>query len=174
MSAIWPMARIRPSLRNFFESIGEVKSAEVVIDRTTNRSKGFGFVEMMAEGGAQEAMESLNGQPLDGRPIKIDFAKPKEDRPRSFSGSSDRPSGGYAPRSNGGYSGGSGGGGGYSSPASNSGGYGGGASGGPSSSSASGGAGSGGNNRNSRDKDKSRERDTDRGGRGRYSDDYDN
>jgi len=151
------------SLRNFFESVGEVKSAEVVIDRATNRSKGFGFVEMMAENGATEAMEQLNGQPLDGRPIKIDFAKPKEDRPRSFSGNGDRPSGGYAPRSSSGYVGG--GGNGYSSPPSNNGGgFGGGASSG----------GASGNGRNSRDKDKSRERDSDRGGRGRYSDDYDN
>jgi len=152
------------SLRNFFESVGEVKSAEVVIDRATNRSKGFGFVEMMAVDGAQEAMEQLNGQPLDGRPIKIDFAKPKEDRPRSFSGNGDRPSGGYAPRPSGGYSGGASSGSGYSSPASN----------GASSGSASSSGGASGNGRNSRDKDKSRERDSDRGGRGRYSDDYDN
>ena len=145
------------SLRNFFELVGEVKSAEVVIDRATNRSKGFGFVEMMAEDGATEAMEQLNGQPLDGRPIKIDFAKPKEDRPRSSSSNGDRPSGGYAPRPSGGYVGG--GGNGYSSPPSNSGANNGGASG---------------NGRNSRDKDKSRERDSDRGGRGRYSDDHDN
>ena len=153
------------SLRSFFESVGEVKSAEVVIDRATNRSKGFGFVEMAAEDGAQEAMSQLNGQSLDGRPIKIDFAKPKEDRPRSFGG--DRPSGGYSSnRSSGGGFGGGGG-------------YGGGGGGGGYSNNGGGGGGGGGGGRGNggggRDKDKSRERDSDRGGRGgRYSDDYDN
>ena len=68
-------------LRSFFESAGEVKSAEVVMDRMSGRSKGFGFVEMAAEDGAQNAMNTLNGSDLDGRPVKIDFAKPKEDRP---------------------------------------------------------------------------------------------
>ena len=69
-------------LKGFFEEAGEVKSAEVVIDRATGRSKGFGFVEMATEEGAQNAMNSLNGKNLDQRPIRIDFAKPKEDRPR--------------------------------------------------------------------------------------------
>lgn len=82
-------------LKNFFEAAGPVKSAEVVIDRASGRSKGFGFVEMTTEEGAQNAMNSLNGNDLDQRPIRIDFAKPKEDRPRTGGfGGGDRGSGG--------------------------------------------------------------------------------
>ncbi len=82
-------------LKNFFEAAGPVKSAEVVIYRASGRSKGFGFVEMTTEEGAQNAMNSLNGNDLDQRPIRIDFAKPKEDRPRTGGfGGGDRGSGG--------------------------------------------------------------------------------
>ena len=102
-------------LKNFFEAAGPVKSAEVVIDRASGRSKGFGFVEMTTEEGAQNAMNSLNGNDLDQRPIRIDFAKPKEDRPRTGGfGGGDRGSGGgfggdRGGSSRGGSSGGSGG-----------------------------------------------------------------
>ena len=94
-------------LRSFFESAGEVKSAEVVMDRMSGRSKGFGFVEMAADDGAQNAMNTLNGSDLDGRPVKIDFAKPKEDRPPRTGGGG---GGGYG-GGGGGYGGGGGGGG---------------------------------------------------------------
>jgi cold-inducible RNA-binding protein len=94
------------SLRAFFESAGEVAEAEVVIDRATGRSKGFGFVTMANAEGAQAAIDTLNGRPLDNREIRIDFAKPKEDRPRTGGGG-----GGYGDRRGGG--GGGGGGGGY-------------------------------------------------------------
>lgn len=88
-------------LREFFEAAGEVKSAEVVIERSSGRSKGFGFVEMTTDEGAQSAINTLNGKMLDQRPIRIDFAKPKEDRPRSNGGS-----GGYSGSRSGGSSGG--------------------------------------------------------------------
>jgi RNA recognition motif-containing protein len=78
-------------LREFFEAAGEVKTAEVVIERSSGRSKGFGFVEMTTDEGAQSAIDTLNGKLLDQRPIRIDFAKPKEDRPRNNGGS-----GGYS------------------------------------------------------------------------------
>ncbi len=81
------------SLRAFFESAGAVKTAEVVMDRERGRSKGFGFVEMMTAEEAQTAISRLNNQSLDGRPIRIDLAKPKD--------SSDRPM-----RSGGGFGGG--------------------------------------------------------------------
>ena len=93
------------SLRAFFEGAGAVKSAEVVMDRERGRSKGFGFVEMMSAEEAQNAISRLNNQPLDGRPIRIDLAKPKD--------SSDRPmrsGGGFGGGSRGGFGGGSGGG----------------------------------------------------------------
>lgn len=70
-------------LRQFFSEAGEVKSAEVVIERTSGRSKGFGFVEMMTDEAAQKAINILNGKMLDMRPIRIDIAAPKLDRPRS-------------------------------------------------------------------------------------------
>lgn len=73
-------------LRNFFAAAGEVKSAEIVLERGSGRSKGFGFVEMATDEGAQNAISTLNGKLLDQRPIRIDFAKPKEDRPRSIGG----------------------------------------------------------------------------------------
>jgi RNA recognition motif-containing protein len=73
-------------LRSHFESAGEVSSAEVVMDRMSGRSKGFGFVEMANADAAQNAMSTLNGSMLDGRPLRIDFAKPKEDRPRGGGG----------------------------------------------------------------------------------------
>ncbi len=84
-------------LREFFSAAGEVKTAEVVIERSSGRSKGFGFVEMASEDGAQEAINTLNGKMLDSRPIRIDFAKPKEDRPRTGGGGGygDRPRGGF-------------------------------------------------------------------------------
>lgn len=63
-------------LRAYFESAGAVVSAEV-INHKSGRSKGFGFVEMESDEGAQAAIASLNGTTLDDRPIRIDLAKPK-------------------------------------------------------------------------------------------------
>jgi RNA recognition motif-containing protein len=83
------------SLRSFFETAGEVAEAEVVIDRATGRSKGFGFVTMANAEGAQNAIDTLNGRPLDNREIRIDFAKPKEDRPRVGGGGYSGGGGGY-------------------------------------------------------------------------------
>lgn len=92
-------------LRDFFSAAGDVKTAEVVIERSSGRSKGFGFVEMDTDEGAQNAIDTLNGKMLDQRPIRIDFAKPKEDRPRtgsgSYSGGSSSRSGGYSSGSRG-------------------------------------------------------------------------
>lgn len=70
------------SLKAFFETIGEVTSARVVTDRETGRSKGFGFVEFADEANNQKAVDALNGKELDGRPINVSLARPKEDRPR--------------------------------------------------------------------------------------------
>jgi RNA recognition motif-containing protein len=72
-------------LRAFFETVGQVVAAEVIMEgRRSNRSKGFGFVEFESEADAQNAMNMLNGQLLDDRPIRIDYANPKpirEERP---------------------------------------------------------------------------------------------
>lgn len=76
------------SLKTFFESIGPVASARVITDRDSGRSKGFGFVEFDNEDDNQKAVDQLNGQELDGRPISVSIARPKEDRPprRDFGG----------------------------------------------------------------------------------------
>ena len=64
-------------LKAAFAAYGEVTSARVVKDRMTNRSKGFGFVEMPNPEQAQAAIDALNGQPLDGRPIRVNESQPK-------------------------------------------------------------------------------------------------
>ena len=70
------------SLSDFFASVGTVKSAKVIMDRDSNRSKGFGFVEFEDEANNQKAVDELNGKDLDGRPITVSLARPREDRPR--------------------------------------------------------------------------------------------
>lgn len=75
------------SLKAFFEQVGPVKSARVITDRESGRSKGFGFVEFEDEANNQKSIDQLNGQELDGRAIAISVARPKEDRPqRDFGG----------------------------------------------------------------------------------------
>jgi len=78
------------TLKAFFEAIGEVESARVVTDRDTGRSKGFGFVQFTDEANNQKAVDELNGKDLDGRPINVSLARPKEDRPRRDFGGNDR------------------------------------------------------------------------------------
>ena len=70
------------SLKAHFEQIGAVKSAKVITDRETNRSKGFGFVEFEDEANNQKAVDELNGKELDGRTINVSLARPREDKPR--------------------------------------------------------------------------------------------
>lgn len=66
-------------LKNHFAEIGVVTSAQVIIDKYTNRSKGFGFVEMSTEEEAKTAMDKLNNSTLDNRTIVVKEAKPRED-----------------------------------------------------------------------------------------------
>ncbi len=65
-------------LRATFENHGAVSSAKIVIDRETNRSKGFGFVEMPSQGEAEAAIKALDGSPMNGRPLRVNPAKPRE------------------------------------------------------------------------------------------------
>lgn len=76
------------SLEELFAAIGKVVSVKIIIDRDTNRSKGFGFVEMSTDEEAQEAIKQLDGKELDGRAIAVSEARPREDNraPRSFGG----------------------------------------------------------------------------------------
>lgn len=74
-------------LDQFFAAVGKVTSAKVIIDRDTNRSKGFGFVEMENDDEAKAAIQQLDGKELNGRAIAVNEARPREDRPqRSFGG----------------------------------------------------------------------------------------
>ncbi|HSW37676.1 MAG TPA: RNA-binding protein [Candidatus Saccharimonadales bacterium] len=74
-------------LRDFFAAAGNVVSAKVIVDKYSNQSKGFGFVEMGSEEEAQKAIAELNGKDLQGRAIAVSEARPREDRPRpSFGG----------------------------------------------------------------------------------------
>jgi cold-inducible RNA-binding protein len=66
------------SIRSMFETFGTVDRVNIVADRETGRAKGFGFVEMSADADADRAIAALNGQELDGRPLKINEARPKE------------------------------------------------------------------------------------------------
>lgn len=69
-------------LKDFFSEAGTVVSAKVITDRDTNRSKGFGFVEMSSDEEAKAAVEKLNNKELDGRAINVSEARPREERPR--------------------------------------------------------------------------------------------
>jgi len=85
-------------LQEMFAPYGSVQLAQLITDRDTGRSKGFGFVEMGTDKEAEAAITGMNGQMVDGRALTVNEAKPKEARPRTGGG---------------GYGGGGGGGGGY-------------------------------------------------------------
>ena len=79
-----PFAFRNADLQKLFEEFGEVKSAKIVMDRDTGRSKGFGFVEIEDDGVAANAVEQLNGKEVNGRPLRVNEARPREPRPRRF------------------------------------------------------------------------------------------
>ena len=81
-----PYSTTSDDLREAFEAFGEVSSANVISDRDSGRSKGFGFVEMSDDAGAKEAIEKLNGTEMDGRTVTVNEARPREDRPRGGGG----------------------------------------------------------------------------------------
>jgi hypothetical protein len=122
-------------LQQSFGQFGAVTSAKVMMERDTGRSKGFGFVEMGSDAEAQAAINGMNGQPLGGRSVVVNEARPMEARPPrtgGFGGGGGGYGGGAGGGGGGGYGGGGGGGrsggggsdGGFRSP------YGGGGSGG--------------------------------------------
>lgn len=69
-------------LHETFAAYGDVSSARVITDRETGRSKGFGFVEMPDSGSAEAAINALNGQDMQGRPLRVNEARPRDDGPR--------------------------------------------------------------------------------------------
>jgi cold-inducible RNA-binding protein len=80
-------------LTTLFSPHGTVQSAQVIMDRDTNRSKGFGFVEMDSAEEAQAAIKALNGQENNGRALTVNEARPREERSGSRSGGGSRTSG---------------------------------------------------------------------------------
>ena len=76
-----PWAIDDQGLEELFSSFGTVSSAKVIIDRETNRSKGFGFVEFEDDNAAQAAIKQLNGTDVQGRAIVVNEARPQEARP---------------------------------------------------------------------------------------------
>jgi len=75
-------------LRGFFEEFGKVDSAKIVLDRETRKSRGFGFVEMPDDEEARKAIKSLDGGTVDGRPVRVNEARPREERTKSSYGGS--------------------------------------------------------------------------------------
>src|SRR5436305_13192529 len=87
-----PFSTTADDLREAFAPYGSVTSAQVVSDRETGRSRGFGFVEM--DGGADEAIAALDGKEFQGRNLRVNEARAREERPRA-SGAGGGRSGGY-------------------------------------------------------------------------------
>lgn len=76
-----PWSITNDTLKELFAQYGEIVEAIVITDRSTGRSKGFGFVTFKNEADAQKALE-MSGKEVEGRPIVVNVAKPREDRPR--------------------------------------------------------------------------------------------
>ncbi len=106
----------RDELKAKFGEFGEVSTARIVTDRETNRSKGFGFVEMPNDAEARKAIEAMNGQDLGGRKAVVNEARPREERPAGggggFGGGGERRGGFGGGERRGGFGGGREGGGG--------------------------------------------------------------
>ncbi|OWY24134.1 RNA-binding protein [Sphingobacteriales bacterium UPWRP_1] len=87
-------------LREVFQEYGEVTSVKVIVDRETNRSKGFGFVEMANNEDGQKAINELNGALLEDRPLRVNEARDREQRPNRGSFGGGGGGGGFKPRDN--------------------------------------------------------------------------
>ena len=90
------------ALEQMFSAHGSVQSAQIINDRDTGRSKGFGFVEMSSDAEAQAAIGAMNGHESGGRALTVNEAKPREDRPRGGGGGGGGYGGGGGGRSGGG------------------------------------------------------------------------
>jgi cold-inducible RNA-binding protein len=92
-----PFAATNESLQEFFAQAGSVTDVQVMVDKMTGRSRGFAFVTMATDADAQSAIDMFNGKPCEGRPITVNEARPREERPagggrepRSFGGGGGR------------------------------------------------------------------------------------
>ena len=118
-----PWSTTNEDLYTMFGPFGQVVKAQVIMDRDTGRSRGFAFVEMATEEEAQKAIDAMNNQPINGRPLTVNIAKPREPRAPGGGG------GGYGGGGGRGGYGGGGGRGGYGDGGGGGGGYGGGGGG---------------------------------------------
>ncbi len=75
-----PFSVTNETLEQMFAAYGSVQSVQVIVDRDTGRSKGFGFVEMGSDAETQAAIDALNGQHVEGRILTVNEARPREDR----------------------------------------------------------------------------------------------
>jgi len=96
-----PYTTVDADLQNLFSQAGTVKSAQVIRDRASGRSKGFGFVEMSSSEEAQSAITMFHGKDYSGRPLTVNLARPREDRPGGGGGGFRNSGGGRRPGGNG-------------------------------------------------------------------------
>ena len=97
-----PYGTVDADLENLFAQAGTVKSAQVIRDRASGRSKGFGFVEMSTSDEAQSAITMFHGKDFSGRPLTVNLARPREERPGGGGGGGGfRSGGGRKPGGNG-------------------------------------------------------------------------
>jgi RNA recognition motif-containing protein len=92
-----PYTTVDADLQALFSEAGTVKSAQVIKDRQSGRSKGFGFVEMSSEEEAQSAITMFHGKDYSGRPLTVNIARPRDDRPGGGGGGGFRNGGGRRP-----------------------------------------------------------------------------
>jgi RNA recognition motif-containing protein len=78
-----PFKASEPELKGLFEQYGEVSSAKIIMDKVTQRSRGFGFVEMSDDSAAKQAITSLNGFNFMGKTLVVNEARPRTDAPRT-------------------------------------------------------------------------------------------
>ena len=98
-----PFKASEQELKGLFEEYGEVSSAKIIMDKVTQRSRGFGFIEMTDEAAARQAITSLNGFSFLGKTLVVNEARPKTDAPRGGGGgyrSGGGGGGGYGRRNN--------------------------------------------------------------------------
>jgi len=90
-----PWKASEDQLKQLFAEYGEVSSAKIIMDKVTQRSRGFGFIEMSDDGAARNAINSLNGADFLGKNLVVNEARPREDRPRTNGGGGGFRRGGY-------------------------------------------------------------------------------
>ena len=79
-----PWKASEDQLKQLFAEFGEVNSAKIIMDKVTQRSRGFGFIEMADDTAGRNAINSLNGQDFLGKSLVVNEARPREDRPNNF------------------------------------------------------------------------------------------